>query len=136
MQIIPDTLCYLNGEYGSLRDAKVSVLDRGFIFGDGVYEVIPVYGRRLFRFDEHMTRHGKHGLEDDLVADTLFAQSLHHSRVRPRPGHPDAAEALLAVQHQALPCPVPNHCRTASCSSKCVRSICSGVIDTRLAATA
>jgi D-alanine transaminase len=32
------------------------VLDRGFIFGDGVYEVIPVYGRRLFRFDEHMAR--------------------------------------------------------------------------------
>ena len=37
-------------------DAKVSVLDRGFIFGDGIYEVVPVYGRRLFRFDEHMAR--------------------------------------------------------------------------------
>jgi D-alanine transaminase len=34
----------------------VSVLDRGFIFGDGVYEVVPVYGRKLFRFDEHMAR--------------------------------------------------------------------------------
>jgi D-alanine transaminase len=56
MQTLPDTLCYLNGEYGSLRDAKVSVLDRGFIFGDGVYEVVPVYGARLFRFDEHMAR--------------------------------------------------------------------------------
>jgi D-alanine transaminase len=56
MQTLPDTLCYLNGEYGPLRDAKVSVLDRGFIFGDGVYEVVPVYGRRLFRFDEHMAR--------------------------------------------------------------------------------
>ena len=56
MQTIPDTLCYLNGEYGSLRDAKVSVLDRGFIFGDGVYEVVPVYGRKAFRFDEHMAR--------------------------------------------------------------------------------
>ncbi len=32
------------------------MLDRGFIFGDGVYEVVPVYGRRLFRFDEHMAR--------------------------------------------------------------------------------
>ena len=32
------------------------MLDRGFIFGDGIYEVIPVYGRRLFRFDEHMAR--------------------------------------------------------------------------------
>jgi len=56
MQQIPDTLCYLNGEYGSLRDAKVSVLDRGFIFGDGVYEIIPAYGAKLFRFNEHMAR--------------------------------------------------------------------------------
>jgi D-alanine transaminase len=53
---IPDSLCYLNGEYGSLREAKVSVLDRGFIFGDGVYEVVPVFNRKLFRFDEHMAR--------------------------------------------------------------------------------
>jgi D-alanine transaminase len=53
---IPDTLCYLNGSYTPLREARVSVLDRGFIFGDGVYEVVPVYGRRLFRFDEHMAR--------------------------------------------------------------------------------
>jgi D-alanine transaminase len=56
MTPIPDSLCYLNGEYTSLREAKVSVLDRGFIFGDGVYEVVPVYGQRLFRFEEHMAR--------------------------------------------------------------------------------
>ena len=56
MQQIPDTLCYLNGDYASLREAKVSVLDRGFIFGDGVYEIIPSYGGKLFRFDEHMAR--------------------------------------------------------------------------------
>jgi len=56
MQSLPDALCYLNGEYLPLNQAKVSVLDRGFIFGDGVYEVIPVYGRRLFRFEEHMAR--------------------------------------------------------------------------------
>ena len=56
MLTLPDTLCHLNGQTLPLRDAKVSVLDRGFIFGDGIYEVIPVYGRKLFRFDEHMTR--------------------------------------------------------------------------------
>lgn len=56
MQSLPDTLCYLNGSYGPLNEAKVSVLDRGFIFGDGIYEVVPVYGRRLFRFAEHMAR--------------------------------------------------------------------------------
>lgn len=56
MQSLPDTLCYLNGEYTPLNLAKVSVLDRGFLFGDGIYEVLPVYERRLFRFDEHMAR--------------------------------------------------------------------------------
>ncbi|QPK65007.1 D-amino acid aminotransferase [Methylomonas sp. LL1] len=47
---------YLNGEYLPLADAKVSVLDRGFLFGDGVYEVIPVYRGRLFRFEDHIAR--------------------------------------------------------------------------------
>ena len=56
MQTLPDSLCYLNGAYGALADARVSVLDRGFVFGDGIYEVLPVYGRRIFRFDEHMAR--------------------------------------------------------------------------------
>ncbi|MBA3588081.1 aminotransferase class IV [Methylibium sp.] len=53
---VADALCYLNGEYTPLREARVSVLDRGFLFGDGLYEVVPVYGRRLFRFDEHLAR--------------------------------------------------------------------------------
>ena len=53
---IPPLPCYLNGEFSNLRDAKVSVLDRGFIFGDGVYEVVPAYAGRPFRFDEHMQR--------------------------------------------------------------------------------
>ena len=53
---LPDTPCLLNGQLQPLSQTKVSVLDRGFIFGDGVYEVIPAYGRRLFRFDEHMAR--------------------------------------------------------------------------------
>ncbi len=53
---IPDTLCHLNGEMLPLSEAKISVLDRGFIFGDGIYEVVPVYGRRLFRFEDHMQR--------------------------------------------------------------------------------
>lgn len=56
MPTLPDTLCHLNGRTLPLRDAQVSVLDRGFLFGDGVYEAVPVYGRRLFRFDDHMAR--------------------------------------------------------------------------------
>jgi D-alanine transaminase len=51
-----DRLCYLNGAYKPLSQAQVSVLDRGFLFGDGIYDVVPVYGRKLFRFDEHMAR--------------------------------------------------------------------------------
>ena len=55
-ETIPALPCYLNGEMSTVRDAKVSVLDRGFIFGDGVYEVVPAYEGRPFRFEEHMKR--------------------------------------------------------------------------------
>lgn len=48
--------CYLNGVYATLGTAKISVLDRGFIFGDGIYEVVPVYGGRPFRLDHHLAR--------------------------------------------------------------------------------
>lgn len=47
---------YLNGQYLPIEEAKISVLDRGFIFGDGVYEVIPVYSRKPFRLQEHLRR--------------------------------------------------------------------------------
>lgn len=47
---------YLNGEFLPITEAKISVLDRGFIFGDGVYEVIPVYSRHIFRLPEHLQR--------------------------------------------------------------------------------
>jgi D-alanine transaminase len=58
-----EAIVYLNGEYLPLSEAKVPVLDRGFIFGDGVYEVIPAYARRLFRIDEHLQR-----LQNSLTA--------------------------------------------------------------------
>ena len=47
---------FLNGEFMPIAEAKISVLDRGFIFGDGVYEVIPVYSRRPFRLAGHLHR--------------------------------------------------------------------------------
>jgi D-alanine transaminase len=49
-------MIYLNGDFMPIEQAKISVLDRGFIFGDGVYEVIPVYSRRPFRLAEHLVR--------------------------------------------------------------------------------
>lgn len=49
-------LVYLNGEFMPLEEARISPLDRGFTFGDGVYEVIPVYNHRIFRLQEHLQR--------------------------------------------------------------------------------
>ena len=49
-------IVYLNGEFMPLQNARIPVLDRGFIFGDSVYEVIPVYSRHPFRLPEHLAR--------------------------------------------------------------------------------
>lgn len=58
--MIPDVDCdsivYLNGDYVRLGDAKISVLDRGFIFGDGIYDVVPAYNGKPFRMDGHLAR--------------------------------------------------------------------------------
>jgi D-alanine transaminase len=56
MPALPDTLCDLNGQLLPLSQATVSVMDRGFLFGDGVYEAMPVYDRRVFRLDAHLSR--------------------------------------------------------------------------------
>jgi D-alanine transaminase len=57
---------YVDGSYLPLAEARVSPMDRGFLFGDGAYEVIPVYSRRAFRLDEHVAR----------LANTLAAMRL------------------------------------------------------------
>ena len=49
-------IVYLNGRYLPIDEAKIPVLDRGFIYGDGVYELIPVYKRRPFRLPQHLAR--------------------------------------------------------------------------------
>ena len=54
---------FLNGKFLPVDEARVPVLDRGFIFGDGVYELVPVYSRVPFRLDEHLAR-----LERSLAA--------------------------------------------------------------------
>jgi D-alanine transaminase len=55
-QVKSGDLVFLNGQLVPLEEAKVPVLDRGFIFGDGVYELVPVYSRVAFRLDEHLAR--------------------------------------------------------------------------------
>jgi D-alanine transaminase len=74
--LLPDSPCYLNGEFTALRDAKISVMDRGFIFGDGVYEVVPVYGGKPFRFAQHMAR------LDRSLAELRIANPLTHAQWR------------------------------------------------------
>ena len=49
-------MVFLNGTFLPIEEAKIPVLDRGFIFGDGVYELVPVYSRSAFRLDEHLAR--------------------------------------------------------------------------------
>jgi D-alanine transaminase len=49
-------MVFLNGKLLPIEEAKIPVLDRGFIFGDGVYELVPVYSRVAFRLDEHLAR--------------------------------------------------------------------------------
>ncbi|OGB30831.1 MAG: D-amino acid aminotransferase [Burkholderiales bacterium RIFCSPLOWO2_12_FULL_61_40] len=72
MHTLPRLPCYLNGHYTELPDAKISVMDRGFIFGDGVYEVVPVYGGRLFCFAQHMAR-----LDRSLAATRIRQPHTH-----------------------------------------------------------
>ena len=74
--LLPELPCYLNGEFSTLRDAKVSVMDRGFIFGDGVYEVVPVYAGRPFRFAQHLAR------LDRSLSELRIANPMSHDRWR------------------------------------------------------
>lgn len=73
---LPSTPCYLNGAYTPLNEAKVSVLDRGFIFGDGIYEVLPVYAGRVFRFAQHMARLER-SLSEMRIANPLSRDGWH-----------------------------------------------------------
>ncbi|MDH3536779.1 MAG: aminotransferase class IV [Gammaproteobacteria bacterium] len=57
------TIAYLNGEYLPLEEARISPMDRGFLFGDGIYEVIPSYGGKMVGFGPHIAR-----MRDGLAA--------------------------------------------------------------------
>jgi len=73
-------IVYLNGDFMPLENARIPVLDRGFIFGDGVYEVIPVYSRHPFRLREHLARLQR-SLEaariEPPLAESEWAQLVH-----------------------------------------------------------
>ena len=99
---LPDTPCYLNGEYTPLKDAKISVMDRGFIFGDGVYEVVPSYGGKLFRFNDHMARLDR-SLAELRITNPLSQKEWHeiatnliagHARIQGLEGQSQAENSL------------------------------------------
>ncbi|MBF6057159.1 MULTISPECIES: D-amino acid aminotransferase [Thiomicrorhabdus] len=70
---VTEQIVYLNGEFLPMMEAQVSTQDRGFLFGDGVYEVIPVYQRQLFCFKEHLQRL-KNSLQATSIANPLTDQ--------------------------------------------------------------
>lgn len=84
---------YLNGEFLPLAEAKISVLDRGFIFGDGVYEMVPVYSGQAFRLDDHLRRlqasldairlANPHGIEAwrSLIRQLIDLQDFHDQSI-------------------------------------------------------
>ncbi len=81
-------IIYLNGEFMPLEEARIPVLDRGFIFGDGVYEVVPVYSRHPFRLPEHLRRL-QHSLDGIRLAKPLTDAEwtvLTHDIVARNPG--------------------------------------------------
>lgn len=78
----PAATCYLNGDWLRLDEAKVSVLDRGFLLGDGIYEVVPVYSRRPFGWEGHSQR-----LQASLAAISLDG---------PMPDWAEVIEGLIA----------------------------------------
>lgn len=120
---------YLNGAYLPIEEARISVLDRGFIFGDGVYEVIPAYSGRAFRLEEHLRRlqHSLDGIrlpnphsvaEWVSIVETLIARNegedqylyLHVTRGVAKRDHafpaPPVAPTVFAMS-TPLPTPAP-----------------------------
>jgi len=86
-------IVYLNGAFLPLEDAKISVLDRGFIYGDGVYELVPVYHRQPFRLPQHLVRlqHSLDGIRlanphsdaqwEELIRELIARQPFDHQGV-------------------------------------------------------
>ena len=80
---------YLNGQFMPVKEAKISVLDRGFIFGDGIYEVIPVYSRIPFRIKEHLARlqRSLDGIRMTNPHTTDDWMDICHELIERNPGH-------------------------------------------------
>jgi D-alanine transaminase len=94
----PLPVCYLNGEFVLQREARISPLDRGFLYSDGCYEVTPVYGGRPFRFQQHHDRLTR-SLREIRMADPLTHDEWRavYRNLLERNGH-TAADGYIYVQ--------------------------------------
>ena len=85
-------MIYLNGQYMPIEEARIPVLDRGFIFGDGIYEFVPVFDRVPFRLAEHWQRLER-SLREVQIANPFDAAGFRAALARP-PG--EAPDLILA----------------------------------------
>lgn len=87
---------YLNGEFLPLEAARIPVLDRGFVFGDGIYEMVPVYDRQPFRLDEHLRRL-QASLDAIRLANPLSGEAW-RERIRHLVAQQDFGDQSLYIQ--------------------------------------
>ncbi len=130
-------LVYLNGEMRPLEEAQVSILDRGFMLGDGAYELIPVYQRKPFRLDEHLRRlqHTLDGIRlpnpmnesqwHDVIAEVVAAQVSDNQSVylqvtrgaAPRDhAFPKGVKPTVLVMSNPLKTPDPKEVKEGICA--------------------
>lgn len=93
-------IVYLNGDYLPLNEAKISVMDRGFLFGDGVYEVIPVFNAALVGLEKHLQRL-QNSLDRISLANPMAPaqwSSLFQALLKNNPGEADKHESAIYLQ--------------------------------------
>ena len=114
----PLPVCFLNGEFLPLREARISPLDRGFLYSDGVYEVTPVYGGRPFRFAEHharLTRSLKEIRMEDPLAPAAWRDLYRELIARNQAGAADLyiyVQVTRGAEHGRNHAPLPDVPRT------------------------
>jgi D-alanine transaminase len=114
----PLAICYLNGDFLPLREARISPLDRGFLYSDGVYEVTPVYGGRPFRFAEHharLTRSLREIRMEDPLAPDAWRELYRELIARNNAGAADLyiyVQVTRGAEHGRNHAPLPDVPRT------------------------
>jgi D-alanine transaminase len=114
----PLAICYLNGDFLPLREARISPLDRGFLYSDGVYEVTPVYAGRPFRFAEHharLTRSLKEIRMEDPLAPEAWRELYRGLIARNNAGAADLyiyVQVTRGAEHGRNHAPLPDVPRT------------------------